>query len=158
MGHSRLGSLRYGSRRPHPLFSPNSEVGEHASPGVPGRAPRPRGAWPGRCGILPAHFFVHPTVFREGAENRARGGRAPHSHFGVRAKDLLIGEQKARVRIDLTDFTRREPPGRRRSGNGIVPGESLFENPFLGGTGHWPVPAGYQLAQFRRWVPPNWDW
>ena len=40
------------------------------------------------------------------------------------AKKSLNGEPKARVRIDLTDFQRREPPGRRRSGNCIVPADN----------------------------------
>ena len=31
-------------------------------------------------------LFGRPTVFREGAENCPRGGRAPHSYFGDRVK------------------------------------------------------------------------
>ena len=36
-------------------------------------------------------------------------------------KLVVQAAAQARVRIDRTDCQRREPPGRRRSGNGIVP-------------------------------------
>ena len=42
------------------------------------------------------------------------------------------------------DPSHREPRETRRSANCMVLAENLFENPVLGGTGHWPVPAGYQ--------------
>ena len=77
--------------------------------------------------------------FRRAAENGTPAACAPRaaarcafptSEFGFNwggastfasSKKSLNGEPKARVSIDLTEFQRREPPGRRRSGNCIVP-------------------------------------
>ena len=65
-------------------FNPNYQVEENARPGGRGRHPRsqPFGRATVRAGS--ARFSVS-EVFREGAENGARGGRAPGSgaEFGI---------------------------------------------------------------------------
>ncbi len=68
----------------HYAFIPNSEVEENARPGGRGRHPRrqPFGRATVRAG---SGRFSASEVFREGAENGARGGRAPGSgaEFGL---------------------------------------------------------------------------
>lgn len=65
-------------RRRAAAFAPRSEVrGARPPQALPGTPSCPAGCAPGGPGHL--EFFRAPDVFREGAENRARGGRAPHS-------------------------------------------------------------------------------
>ena len=60
------------------ILNPNSEVGDHARPGRGGTRPASRTSRD--ASKLPAwNFFERLTIFREGAENGARGGRAPFS-------------------------------------------------------------------------------
>ena len=61
----------------HTPFTPNSEVGERARPGRSRTRPRVRRLRPTLTRTL--ETFLCARVFREGAENRARGGRAPVS-------------------------------------------------------------------------------
>jgi hypothetical protein len=56
---------------------------------VAGRASRPA-LCTTPSNLLVWNFFERPTVFREGAENSARGGRAPFSisEFGLQKQAL----------------------------------------------------------------------
>jgi hypothetical protein len=57
-------------------FSPNTEAGEHARPRALPDAPRGQPLCARQLSKPPEHLRA-PDVFREGAENCARGGRAP---------------------------------------------------------------------------------
>ena len=95
---------------------------------------RARGCgFPGRLspiqprGTLPQPLHLHP-LNRDDAVVAPPSRRLTPFKWGgastfASSKKSLNGEPKVRVRIDLTDCQRREPPGRRRSGNCIVPAE-----------------------------------
>ena len=144
-----MNSLRHSShplpQRRFPLagaaFSPNSEVGEHARPRAWLAAPsRPASAT--RTGARASGKFQARGVFREGAENCARGGRAPHfsSEFSSPSEKRF---PKSESSFPLTDLG--FPPLENQfpmSGNRFPPPEKPFphtENGFPEGENAFPM-------------------
>ena len=100
-----------------PAHARTPKSGEHARPGRCGTRPRvPRC---GRHGLECNHApFRASRVFREGAENGARGGRAPLFYFGVRVcageAGCHAGESPAgRIGLFTTESCVREEAARR---------------------------------------------
>ncbi|MSU63748.1 MAG: hypothetical protein EXS31_15330 [Pedosphaera sp.] len=130
-------------------LSPSSEAGEHTRPRVSRDAPRVPlpGAW---YAVGVPEFLRSPKVFRESAENYARGGRAPHS-----TSDFGLSSPRRRGAPDGTgsEFS-AWMENRRTELNpvfGVLPSGGWGAGPPVGGTPNqsFQTAAGPETATVR---------